>query len=145
MGRLTNAKIDQIAKMRKEGYTQQEAAEKTGVHIRTVRKYDVTRTRNGIDNKSAIKNALQAIRILMDWLRVLIYPLLSEDNLSCPSCLSEAMAFDDEAETFLCHQCGYRMALPDDFCEHCLSLNTVVFDRELKSRICQKCGARQSS
>jgi len=144
MGRLTKAKIDLIVKLRKEGYTQQETSQKTGVHVRTVRKYDVTRTRNGIDNKTAIGNVQQAIRVLMDWVWVLIWPLMSEEGLNCPHCLGESVSYDDKAETFLCHQCGYRMVLPDDICENCLSLNTVVFDRELKRRVCRKCGARQS-
>jgi len=43
MGRLTKAKIDQIAKLRQQGYTQREAAEKVKVHLRTVRKYDPLR------------------------------------------------------------------------------------------------------
>ena len=40
MGRLTKAKIDAISKLREQGYTQKETAEKVGVHLRTVRKYD---------------------------------------------------------------------------------------------------------
>jgi len=40
MGRLTKAKIDEICKLREEGYTQKETAEKAKVHLRTVRKYD---------------------------------------------------------------------------------------------------------
>jgi len=40
MGRLTKAKIDQIRKLRQEGYTQKETAERVKVHLRTVRKYD---------------------------------------------------------------------------------------------------------
>lgn len=43
MGRLTKAKIDEIAKLRQEGYTQKETAEKVKVHLRTVRKYDPLR------------------------------------------------------------------------------------------------------
>ena len=43
MGRLTKAKIDQIAKLREQGYTQKETAEKMKVHLRTVRKYDPLR------------------------------------------------------------------------------------------------------
>lgn len=43
MGRLTKAKADEIEKLRKEGYTQKEVAEKVGVHLRTVRKYDPLR------------------------------------------------------------------------------------------------------
>ena len=31
MGRLTKTKVDQIVKLRKEGYTQQEIAEKIGL------------------------------------------------------------------------------------------------------------------
>ena len=40
MGRLLKQKTDQIRKLREEGYTQKETAEKVGVHLRTVRKYD---------------------------------------------------------------------------------------------------------
>jgi len=40
MGRLTKAKIDEIAKLREKGYTQKEVAQRAGVHVRTVRKYD---------------------------------------------------------------------------------------------------------
>jgi predicted transcriptional regulator len=40
MGRLTKKKIDKIAKLRQEGFTQKETAEEVGVHLRTVRKYD---------------------------------------------------------------------------------------------------------
>ena len=108
MGRLTKAKIDQIAKLRKEGYTQQETAQKTGVHVRTVRKYDVNRSQNRLDYKTALGNAQQAILALFDWLWVYIFPLLSEEGLNCPHCLGESMSYDDEAETFLCQQCGYN-------------------------------------
>ena len=40
MGRLTKAKIDEIAKLREKGYTQKEVAQRVGVHVRTVRNYD---------------------------------------------------------------------------------------------------------
>jgi uncharacterized protein YkuJ len=40
MGRLTKKKIDRIAKLRSQGYTQIEVAEKEGVCLKTVRKYD---------------------------------------------------------------------------------------------------------
>jgi len=43
MGRLTKAKIDEIGKLREQGYTQKETAEKAEVHLRTVRKYDPLR------------------------------------------------------------------------------------------------------
>jgi len=40
MGRLTKGKVDEICKLREEGYTQRETAERVKVHLRTVRKYD---------------------------------------------------------------------------------------------------------
>ena len=40
MGRLTKGKIDKIINLRNEGYTQKEVAQKVGVDIKTVRKYD---------------------------------------------------------------------------------------------------------
>ena len=43
MGKLTKAKIDEITRLRQEGYTQKEIAEKAKVHLRTVRKYDPLR------------------------------------------------------------------------------------------------------
>jgi DNA-binding CsgD family transcriptional regulator len=144
MGRLTKAKIDQIAKLRKEGYTQQETAQKTGVHVRTIRKYDVTRSQKELDNKTTIRNAQQAILVIMDWLWVFINPLFLEEGLQCPCCLAESMSYDAEAETFLCRQCGHKMILPWYVCENCLSLNTISFDRVIKKRVCRICGARQS-
>jgi hypothetical protein len=146
MGRLTKAKIDQIAILRKEGYTQQEVAQKIGVHVRTVRKYDVTSTQNGLDNKIASRNAQQAILVIMEWLSVLLYPLFlnGKEDLYCPCCLAESMSYDSEAETFLCRQCGHKMILPRDVCENCLSLNTSSFDQVIKRRVCLKCGVKQS-
>ena len=144
MGRLTKAKVDQIGKLRNEGYTQQEVAQKIDVHVRTVRKYDVTRTKNSLDNKTTIRNVQQTIRVIMDWVWVLIWPLMSEEDLNCPNCLGESVSYDEEVNTFVCHQCGYRMVLPDDICENCLALNAVVFDQVTKKRVCRECGARQS-
>ena len=43
MGRLTKATTDEIERLRKEGYTQKEVAERLKVHPRTVRKYDPLR------------------------------------------------------------------------------------------------------
>jgi len=48
MGRLTKKKIDEIAKLRQEGYTQKETAEKMKVHLRTVRKYDPLREQKSV-------------------------------------------------------------------------------------------------
>jgi len=46
MGRLTKSKTDEIRKLREQGYTQKETAEKAGVHLRTVRKYDPLREKS---------------------------------------------------------------------------------------------------
>jgi len=48
MGRLTKAKMDEIRKLREQGYTQKETAEKVKVHLRTVRKYDPLREQRPI-------------------------------------------------------------------------------------------------
>jgi len=48
MGRLTKVKIDEIARLRGQGYTQKETAEKVGVNLRTVRKYDPLREQRPI-------------------------------------------------------------------------------------------------
>ena len=48
MGRLTKAKIDEIARLRGQNYTQKETVEKVGVHLRTVRKYDPLREQRPI-------------------------------------------------------------------------------------------------
>ena len=48
MGRLTKAKIDEIAKLRQQGYTQREIVEKVKVHLRTVRKYDPLREQKSV-------------------------------------------------------------------------------------------------
>ena len=40
MGRLTKKKIDDIAKLRGEGYTQSEVSQRLDVCLKTVRKYD---------------------------------------------------------------------------------------------------------
>jgi len=66
MGRLTKAKTDEIGKLRKEGYTQKETAEKVGVHIRTVRKYDPLRDqeKDGVTSE-ALNETREALKELV--------------------------------------------------------------------------------
>lgn len=59
MGRLGKAKTDEITKLRQEGYTQKETAEKTGVHLRTVRKYDPLRVQKPIESTTERVNGFQ--------------------------------------------------------------------------------------
>jgi len=61
MGRLTKTKIDQISKLRQEGYTQKETAEKVGVHLRTVRKYDSLREKPVRPSREQAKELDEAI------------------------------------------------------------------------------------
>lgn len=60
MGRLTKSKIDEIAKLREQGYTQKETAEKAGVHLRTVHKYDPLREKPVGPTAEQVKEIEQA-------------------------------------------------------------------------------------
>jgi len=64
MGRITKAKIDQIASLRKEGYTQGETADKVGVNLRTVRKYDPLRQQKKME-KISIGEIEEALTMLL--------------------------------------------------------------------------------
>jgi hypothetical protein len=61
MGRLTKAKIDEIGKLREQGYTQKETAEKVKVHLRTVRKYDPLREKPVRPSREQAKELEEAI------------------------------------------------------------------------------------
>ena len=59
MGRLGKAKVDEIGKLREEGYTQKETAEKVGVHLITVRKYDPLREQKPVSPTAEQDNEFQ--------------------------------------------------------------------------------------
>jgi len=61
MGRLTKTKVDEIEKLRREGYTQKETAEKVKVHLRTVRKYDPLREKPVRPSREQAKELDEAI------------------------------------------------------------------------------------
>lgn len=61
MGRLLKQKIDQIRKLREEGYTQKETAEKVGVHLRTARKYDPIRQKGTRPTREQIEELGEAL------------------------------------------------------------------------------------
>ncbi len=90
MGRLLKKKADQIANLRKQGYTQKEVAEKLGVHVRTVRKYDPTRV--AVKHRPTDNDATESIRgvipVILDWLDILAFLLLSygKDKHACTRC-----------------------------------------------------------
>lgn len=145
MGRLLKKKVDQIASLRKQGYTQKEVAQKLEVHVRTVRKYDPTHTtvkRHPIDN-DAIESIRRVLPTILDWLDILVYLLLSDDKHNCPRCHTNALEFDLDEVVFICRKCGYRPVLPHDICRSCFALDKLEFDKESRIRVCQECGARQ--
>ena len=66
MGRLTKAKIDEIARLRQEGYTQKEIVQKAKVHLRTVRKYDPLREQRPVRaTPEQVKETEEACRELV--------------------------------------------------------------------------------
>lgn len=74
MGRLTKAKQDQISKLRKQGHTQKETAEKLNVHLRTVRKYDPLREKPVRPTREPVKELEEACS------KLAAKGLIEEDN-----------------------------------------------------------------
>jgi len=74
MGRLTKAKVDEIRKLRQEGYTQKETAEKAKVHLRTVRKYDPLKEKPVRPTREQVKELQEACNELA------AKGLIEEDN-----------------------------------------------------------------
>ena len=72
MGRLSKAKIDQIAKLRNEGLLQREVAEELRINIKTVGKYDPlkeeTAPDEGTSNDRRPGSLEERVRRLEDWL-----------------------------------------------------------------------------
>jgi predicted transcriptional regulator len=66
MGRLTKAKIDEITKLREQNYTQKEIAEKVGVNLRTVRKYDPLREQKLDTNNLKLQEVEEAVNQAID-------------------------------------------------------------------------------
>lgn len=64
MGRLSKVKVDEIKKLRREGYTQEETAIKVGVHVRTVMKHDLLKEQKA--TKPLTKEDIQLEEALTD-------------------------------------------------------------------------------
>ena len=145
MGRLLKKKVDQIADLRKQGYTQKEVAQKLGVHVRTVRKYDPTHTAvksHPIDNDT-IESIRGVLPTIFDWLDILMYLLLGDAKHNCPRCHTNALEFDLDEVAFICRKCGYRPVLPHDICRSCFALDRLEFDPDSRMWVCRQCRARQ--
>ena len=131
--------------MRKQGYTQKEVAQKLGVHIRTVRKYDPTH--KAVKHQSMDNDTVESIRsvllVILDWLDTLIYLLLGAVKHTCPRCHTDSLEFDLDEVAFICRKCGYRPVLLHDICRNCFAPNRLEFSKDSRIWVCQECRARQ--
>lgn len=145
MGRLTKKKADQIANLRKQGYIQKEVAEKLGVHVRTVRKYDPTRAavKHRLTDNDTTESIGGVIPVILDWLDILAFLLLSsgKDKHACPGCCTDSLEFDPDEGTFICRKCGYRPIMPENICRNCYAINSLQFNKDSSIWVCQECGA----
>ena len=115
MGRLRKSIIDTIIKLRKKGYTQAETAEKTGVNLKTVQKYDPLRKS---ETTTTIKPPERPhvddlfVECVGDWIdsitKTLRFNLHTE--LTCPHCMGKLKL--DEEGSFSCGHCQNWMPLP---------------------------------
>lgn len=118
MGRLRKSVVDQIVRLRNQGFTQIEVAEKTGIDIKSVQKYDPKRkSREAAAAKlaeaAAIDRLEREIKCLGDWIDAIVNTLRFHANveLMCPSCMAGTLGFRDEADTYSCKSCGYEMSI----------------------------------
>ncbi|MFH0768757.1 MAG: helix-turn-helix transcriptional regulator [Chloroflexota bacterium] len=117
MGRLQKAEIDKIAKYRKEGYTQAETAEKVGVHIKSVQKYDPLRQPAGgeaigLPQPMTTRDMVALLKTQGDLIDAALLTLRFETNarrIVCPKCLEGKL--DEENGVYTCLDCGYAMKL----------------------------------
>ena len=147
LGILEKRKRDMIVKMRKEGYIQREIAEKLGVNLKTVRKYDHS-TSCGSGKRRTQEERLTAceaaIRTALDWLHLLWFMAPTDQLYDCPKCGSYRMKYDDYVEsTFVCERCGYQYTLPFHLCHECFSRD-INYDDYPGYAVCERCGNRRS-
>jgi len=155
MGRLTKAARDEIGKLRREGFTQNEVAERLKVHVRTVRKYDPLHKAKP-HAQHAVEERLEALeealRTSWDWIDLLYSTMLRSpelrdilDNVAylCPRCQGK-LEYDEGGEnTYVCSRCRHWLSLPYDWCYHCLSHERMNYVEAINDCVCPKCGARR--
>jgi len=152
MGKLTKTKTDEIDKLRKEGYSQKEIAERLHIHPRTVRKYDPLR--QGRSEERSVESRLsaleEAIRTCWDYIDLLywvierspIANILEKKTYSCPRCNGK-LRYDEEKATHICADCGHEYPLPEHLCYCCLSQEQMDYVEEIDDWVCRKCGAKR--
>jgi len=115
MGRLRKAKVDEIVRLRSEGYTQKETAEKAKVNLKTVRKYDPLK-----ESKQCITPLEEKVRCLEHLVHYLVGMTTGRDEAPplCPHCenqdllwaegqQSEARRTVPDIHTWACPKCGF--------------------------------------
>lgn len=152
MGKLTKAKLVEIDKLRKEGYTQKETAERLHIHPRTVRKHDPLRQDRA--EEQSVENRLsaleEAIRTCWDYIDLLYWTIirspicgsLEEETHRCPRCQGK-LRFDDKKVTHVCANCGHEYPLLEYLCYYCLSQEQMDYVEEIDAWVCRKCGAKR--
>jgi hypothetical protein len=122
MGRLRKAKVDEIVRLRNEGYTQNETAEKAVVNLKTVRKYDPLKQPKYL--AVPLEERVRCLEHLVHYLLGYTYALGGEFDeevyppLDCPHCENKVLllASGNELETrrkipgihtWACPKCGF--------------------------------------
>ena len=151
MGRLAKSKVDEIAKLRGEGYTQKEIAERIHVHPRTVRKYDPSheiRQRGQRSTEDRVAALEEGVRTSWDLLELLhcvmlrsreLQHSLEETTYPCPRCYGEIKYVDQEA-TYVCSNCGHKFPPSLYWCYHCLSQQEMDNIETTGELVCRRCG-----
>jgi ribosomal protein S27AE len=119
MGRLRKSVVDRIVRLRKQGYTQVEVAEKAGIHLKTVQKHDPLRRSRKTEHEELttgvpVKGLESDIKALEEWVYSLWWTIRHElrANLLCPKCLEGVL--DDPDGPFVCQKCHYKMKSAGD-------------------------------
>lgn len=115
MGRLRKAKIDEIIRLRNDGYTQQETAERAGGNLKTVRKYDPLK-----QPKHVAPPLEERVRCLEHFIHHIIGVAVDTKEYAplCPHCGEEDMLLVEGEETetrmanpavltWACPKCGF--------------------------------------
>lgn len=118
MGRLRKSTVDMIVRLRRQGYTQTETAEKAKVHLKTVQKYDPLRKSSKVvSSKSAKRATIESLesdlKTLGDWADAIRTTLLVKlgHRVTCPKCMEGELDADDGTNIFVCSRCRYEMLL----------------------------------
>ncbi len=117
MGRLQKSVVDKIAKLRREGYTQAETAERVGVHLKSVQKYDPLRqsasgATAGSSKAMSAGDLVAIVKTQGDFIEALLTTLRLEINVKrirCPSCMEGGI--EEENGLYTCQKCGYAIEM----------------------------------